>query len=161
MIPRRLRAPPSRSDAFRQTASKAALVNRISTPKHPKRAWYCDTKEPFTSVRIRRRSGTVSGESVVIEGSREINSGMKLEKRQSDSQIGGDFAHPNLMRSTVSRWSRTSAGLRFEVKNGSCLDKSNDWDLKFAVNPIDYISHSINETDPCIRAYSRLWLCVV
>jgi len=126
-------------------ASKAALVNRISTPKHPKRAWYCDTKEPFTSVRIRRRSGTVSGESVVIEGSRDINSGMKLGKRQSGSQIGGDSAHPNLMRSTVSRWSRTSADLRFEVKNGSCLDKSNDWDLKFAVNPIDYIFHSIME----------------
>lgn len=31
-------------------------------------------------MRMRRRSGTVSGASVVIEGNREINSGMKLHQ---------------------------------------------------------------------------------
>lgn len=37
-------------------------------------------REPLTSVRIRRRSATVNGASVVIEGRRDMNSGIKLRK---------------------------------------------------------------------------------
>lgn len=58
-------------------------MNRISTPEYPNSDWYCDIREPLTSVRIRLRSGTVRGDSVVKDGRREINSGMKLK---GDSQ---------------------------------------------------------------------------
>ena len=78
MIPRSPLAPPPLSAAFRHISSSAAPVNRMSTPEYPKSDWYCDMSEPLTSVKIRRRSETVSGESVVTEGKREINSGMNL-----------------------------------------------------------------------------------
>lgn len=81
MIPRKPLAPPPLSAAMRQISSRALPVNRISTPEYPKSDWYCDIREPFTSVRILRRSGTVRGESVVIEGRREINSGIKLSQK--------------------------------------------------------------------------------
>jgi hypothetical protein len=59
-------------------------VKRISTPEYPKSAVYCDMREPLTSVKIRRRSGTVRGESVVNDGRRDINSGMKLKVLQTN-----------------------------------------------------------------------------
>lgn len=37
-------------------------------------------REPRTSVRIRRRSAGVRGESVVKEGRREMNSGINLNR---------------------------------------------------------------------------------
>lgn len=78
MIPRSPRAPPPRSAARAQIASSARLVNFISTPECAKSAPYCATSDPRTSVRMRRRSAGESGASVVIEGRREMNSGMKL-----------------------------------------------------------------------------------
>jgi hypothetical protein len=78
MIPLKPRAPPPRSMAFAQTSSSAALVNLISTPMFPNWDWYCEIREPLTSVNIRRRSETVSGASVAMDGMREMNSGMKL-----------------------------------------------------------------------------------
>lgn len=85
MMPLSPRAPPPLSKALWQIASSAALVNRISTFEYPKSAWYCDMSEPLTSVRIRRRSGMVRGERVVMDGRRPMNSGIKL--RGEDSQI--------------------------------------------------------------------------
>jgi hypothetical protein len=87
MIPLSPRAPPPRSAARAQIASSAELVNLISTPEYPNSAVYCDTSDPRTSVRIRRRSAGESGCSVVIDGRREMNSGMKLCRLlDSDSQ---------------------------------------------------------------------------
>lgn len=53
-------------------------MKRSSTPEYPNSAVYCDMSDPLTSVRIRRKSETDNGVSVVNEGKREINSGMKL-----------------------------------------------------------------------------------
>lgn len=78
IIPRSPLAPPPRSDALRQISSKAALVNLISMPEYPNRAVYCEINDPRTSVSTRRRSDGVNGESVVIDGIRDINSGIKL-----------------------------------------------------------------------------------
>jgi hypothetical protein len=72
------RAPPPLSTAVLQTMHRAAFVNLISTPEQAKSAVYCETSEPLTSVRIRRRSAAVRGESVVTEGIRETNSGINL-----------------------------------------------------------------------------------
>lgn len=80
MIPRNPRAPPPRSKAFLHISSSAALVNRISTPEYPNSDMYCDTREPLTSVKMRRRSEIVRGASVVIDGRREINSGINLSR---------------------------------------------------------------------------------
>jgi hypothetical protein len=78
IIPLKPRAPPPRSCAFLQISSNAELVKRILTPEYSNNAWYCETSEPLTSVKILRRSVTVRGASVVIDGSRDINSGIKL-----------------------------------------------------------------------------------
>jgi hypothetical protein len=80
MIPRSPRAPPPRSKAFLHISSSAALVNRISTPEYPNNDMYCDTREPLTSVRMRRRSEIVRGVSVVMDGRREMNSGINLSR---------------------------------------------------------------------------------
>lgn len=80
MIPRNPLAPPPLSEALWQISSIAEFVNRISTPEYPNNDWYCDMREPLTSVRIRRRSTIVNGASVVIEGRRDMNSGIKLRK---------------------------------------------------------------------------------
>lgn len=77
-MPLRPLAPPPLSAALLQIASNAALVNLISTPEYPNNAVYCEMREPRTSVRMRRRSVGVSGDNVVIDGNREINSGMNL-----------------------------------------------------------------------------------
>ena len=77
-MPRKPRAPPPLSDACRHISFKAALVNRISTPEYPNNVVYCEMSDPLTSVNIRRRSGMVSGARVVMLGSRDVNSGMKL-----------------------------------------------------------------------------------
>lgn len=77
-MPLRPLAPPPLSAAFRQISSNAAVVNLISMPEYPKRAVYCEMREPLTSVRTRRRSDGVNGDKVVKEGIREMNSGMKL-----------------------------------------------------------------------------------
>lgn len=78
MIPRSPRAPPPLAAAFWQIWSSAALVNRISIPEHANNAVYCEIREPLTSVSTRRRSESESGPSVVMDGMREMNSGMKL-----------------------------------------------------------------------------------
>jgi len=78
MIPLKPLAPPPRSMAFKHTSSSAALVNLISTPMLPNCYWYCEISDPFTSVNIRRKSETVSGDSIAIEGTRETNSGINL-----------------------------------------------------------------------------------
>jgi len=78
MIPLNPLAPPPLSDAFLQISLSAGVVNRISTPEYPKSAVYCEMSDPLTSVRIRRRSGTVRGARVVIDGRRDMNSGIKL-----------------------------------------------------------------------------------
>jgi len=79
IIPLRPLAPPPLSAAFLHISFSADVVNRISTPEYPKSAVYWDIREPRTSVKIRRRSGTVRGDSVVNDGRRDMNSGMKLE----------------------------------------------------------------------------------
>lgn len=76
MIPLRPLAPPPLSAAFLQISSRAPLENLISTPEYPKSAVYCEISEPFTSVNTRRRSSGVRGDSVVIDGRREMNSGI-------------------------------------------------------------------------------------
>ena len=82
IIPLNPLAPPPLSAAFLQISLSAAVVNRISTPEYPKSAVYCEMSDPRTSVRILRRSGTVSGERVVIDGRRDMNSGMKLNRNR-------------------------------------------------------------------------------
>ena len=47
-------------------------------PEYPNSDMYCDTSEPFTSVKIRRRSGIVNGANEVMDGSRPTNSGINL-----------------------------------------------------------------------------------
>ena len=87
MIPLNPRAPPPRSCALRQISSKAALVKRNSTFElFWNRALYCDKRDPLTSVNIRRKSGIVKGARDVIDGRREMNSGMKLEQKNQPMQ---------------------------------------------------------------------------
>ena len=57
-------------------------MNRISTFEYSKRALYCDKREPLTPVKILRKSGIVSGARDVIDGRREMNSGIKLGERK-------------------------------------------------------------------------------
>jgi hypothetical protein len=78
MRPLNPRAPPPLSTALIQIVQRAAFVNLISTPEWAKSAVYCETSEPLTSVSIRRRSAAVRGKSVVMEGIREMNSGINL-----------------------------------------------------------------------------------
>lgn len=83
MIPLNPLAPPPRAAAFLHIWSMAPLVNRISMPEYPNRAVYCDMSEPLTSVSTLRRSDGDSGDRVVMEGTRETNSGMNLRRRWS------------------------------------------------------------------------------
>ena len=87
MSPLNPRAPPPLSTAFLQIAHRAAFVNFISTSEQANSAVYCETSEPLTSVSIRRRSVTVSGERVVTEGIREMNSGISLNALLSDGHV--------------------------------------------------------------------------
>ena len=80
MIPRNPLAPPPLSAAFLQISSNALDVNLISTPEYSNRARYCVTSDPRTSVKMRRKSEGVKGDSVVIVGRRDTNSGIKLVK---------------------------------------------------------------------------------
>lgn len=82
MIPLSPRAPPPLAYAILHIWSIAGDVNRISMPEYPNNAVYCETRELLTSVRTRRRSDGVSGDSVVIEGILEINSGMNLARKR-------------------------------------------------------------------------------
>ena len=52
-------------------------MNRISTLQYPNRDVYCERSDPLTSVRMRRRSGMVSGARAVREGRRLMNSGIR------------------------------------------------------------------------------------
>jgi hypothetical protein len=88
MIPLNPLAPPPLSAAFLQISLSAAVVNRISTPEYPTSAVYCEKSDPRTSVKIRRRSGTVNGERVVIDGRRDMNSGIKLQPRKERKKKG-------------------------------------------------------------------------
>ena len=86
MIPLRPRAPPPLVYAILHIWSIAADVKRMSMPEYANKAVYCETRELLTSVRTRRRSDGVSGDSVVIEGILEMNSGMNL-KRDISTEI--------------------------------------------------------------------------
>jgi hypothetical protein len=100
IMPRNPLAPPPRSAAFLHIVHKAALVNLISTPEYPNNAVYCDTSEPLTSVRIRRRSEGVSCDNVVMEGMREMNSGIRLVIGENqDEKIPVKFTCPYFIRS--------------------------------------------------------------
>lgn len=81
MIPLRPRAPPPLVYAILHIWSIAADVKRMSMPEYANKAVYCETRELLTSVRTRRRSDGVSGDSVVIEGILEMNSGMNLARK--------------------------------------------------------------------------------
>ncbi len=78
MMPLKPLAPPPLAAAFLHIWSMALLVNLISMPEYPNRAVYCEISEPLTSVRTLRRSEGESDASVVMEGIREMNSGMNL-----------------------------------------------------------------------------------
>ncbi len=91
MIPRSPLAPPPLAAAFLQIWSSAALVNRSSIPEYPNSAVYCERSEPLTSVSTRRRSDGESGVSVVMDGIREINSGMKLLEYMSVTSRAEDI----------------------------------------------------------------------
>lgn len=101
MTPRKPRAPPPLSALFLQISRKAALVNRISTPENPKSAVYWLMSDPRTSVRIRRRSEGDSGVSVVIVGSRDINSGMKLIHLSLNTMLECQETYPYLTKSAI------------------------------------------------------------
>jgi hypothetical protein len=62
---------------------------------------YCETREPLTSVKIRRRSGIVRGASVVIDGRREMNSGINLSTviNRCYMKRGNNEIYPYLTRS--------------------------------------------------------------
>ena len=97
IIPLNPRAPPPLSTAFWQISSSAALANLISTPEYPKRAVYCEMSDPRTSVRTRLRSAAESGASVVIEGRRPMNSGMKLwESRARRGEVNSEWKRPEI-----------------------------------------------------------------
>lgn len=89
MIPLKPLAPPPRAAAILHISSIAASVNLISMPEYPNKAVYCEMSEPLTSVSTRRRSEGVSGESVVMVGILEMNSGMNLRnvKARTTSEI--------------------------------------------------------------------------
>jgi hypothetical protein len=60
---------------------------------------YCETKEPFTSVSIRLRSDIVRGARVVIDGSREINSGIKLGGISARNEKEKGLSYPYFTKS--------------------------------------------------------------
>lgn len=161
MIPRSPLAPPPLAAAFLQIWSSAALVNRSSIPEYPNSAVYCESREPLTSVSTRRRSDGESGVSVVMDGIREMNSGMKLfisvsVRSQVDircwltqtlldlqricghlkttSWNGSEYVPPGC---TCSR--RVVGALTFGVKNGmsDAADLGGGVVARLAVKPID------------------------
>jgi hypothetical protein len=108
IIPRNPLAPPPLSAAFLQISFSADVVNFISTPEYPKSAVYWDISEPRTSVKMRRKSGTVSGESVVNDGRRDMNSGINLKVVSDDIKAVSMFlihTHilPNLSKDVISK----------------------------------------------------------
>jgi hypothetical protein len=114
---------------------------------------YWDIKHPRTSVRMRRRSVGVSGASVAIEGSREMNSGMNPYLTRSYSQ--GQASVSLYVRNAGSPAGSTCSsilgrGRRFGVKNGiKSEDGVSSLEPSSAVNPMDcnrYVWISVSST---------------
>src|SRR5450830_1648607 len=76
MIARRPRAPVPRSSAWSAIAAIASSLNSSSTPSIWNMRWYCLTSALRGSVRMRTRASRSSGETVVMTGTRPMNSGM-------------------------------------------------------------------------------------
>ena len=102
---------------------------------------YWDIKHPRTSVRMRRRSVGVSGASVAIEGSREMNSGMNPYLTRSIDRVKQVY-HYNVLNAGSPAGSTCSSilgrGRRFGVKKGiKSEDGVSSLEPSSAVNPMD------------------------
>ena len=76
MMARRPRAPVPRSMAWSAIASNAGGSNSSSTPSSSNSRWYCRTRALRGSVRIRTRAARSRLRTLVITGSRPMNSGI-------------------------------------------------------------------------------------
>ncbi len=96
MIARSPRAPVPRRIAWSAIASSASSVNSSSTPSSSKSRWYCFTSALLGSVRMRTSASRSRLATVVMTGSRPMNSGIM----------------PNLSRSSGMTSPKTSVASR-------------------------------------------------
>src|SRR5450830_1015513 len=99
MIARRPRAPVPRSSAWSAIAAIASSLNSSSTPSIWNMRWYCLTSALRGSVRMRTRASRSSGETVVMTGTRPMNSGMSPNLSRSSGMTS-----PNTSTSST-EWS--------------------------------------------------------
>ena len=99
MIARRPRAPVPRRIAWSAIASRAAASNSSSTPSSSNSRWYCRTSALRGSVRILTSASRSRLRTLVMTGSRPMNSGIR----------------PNFSMSSGMTWPKTSSVERSET----------------------------------------------